>query len=180
MEQILAIHQQHFRDPSNVDAECPVAAKSTGFLMGAVTRESLADFCTQSETKVFVARGGENVAGCMIANFIPPEELQDVVWIDPCVRGVFLKNTKQRGLLYMEQIAVDKCHQRTGVSRQLLKFASSTLPPTARMHSFISIKPRLNEASISFHRQMGFQLEGFFQKDNFWGMKDYMSALFIR
>jgi ribosomal protein S18 acetylase RimI-like enzyme len=79
---------------------------------------------------------------------------------------------------YIDRLAVAPECRRRGIARRLYRRVFRAMPPP-----FVALlveRPVRNEASIRFHRAAGFERTGSLQFDEYCGLQDFASGIYIR
>lgn len=166
LEEIMDLHDQWV-------FQGPLKKRDSGFLLLKADRKALTA-CFDSGTRSgFVVEIDGFPAGYLITSQDIPE-VGSLQWLMD--NSEFLSDQRH---CHVREIAVAPKHLQQGVGRLLYKKLSEE-NPLAWISSFVATKPVFNQASMDFHRRLGFKEAAHFRSPCFFGINDYSSTLFVR
>lgn len=165
VEAIVEINNDHYNRTSE-----------QGFLISKLCRMDVVKRIASEDYRFFVAKSssGDTIGFIVVGNKFDDNILSDLLWTQESYKSI-VENHKY---CYIEKNAVMKGFQRKGIGDFLYKSLFSELPNTV-FAAFVVNKPYQNTASIKFHQNMGFNSVAVYRAEQFMGIKEYESILYM-
>lgn len=150
---------------------------STGFIISKLNNQWLKNYILQHPDLIGVAITSDDIIVGFIELSLSVDEsvLKKIKWLNNRFRRGF-ENVEK---LYIEKVAVKQEYQQKNVAKFLYETVFSKYPEYI-FYSFVVKKPYLNNVSMNFHKKMGFVEAAKFETENFLGLENYESMMFIK
>jgi L-amino acid N-acyltransferase YncA len=150
-----------------------------GFLLESTSEDAVRTSIADASGRYFVAvdpKSGGDVLGYVgTAKHIPKTILDHVHWKSPSEKNLVEGNRH----VYIAHLAVLREYSRRGVGQFLYHHLQKVFP-NAVFSVFVALRPHCNARSLTFHQKQGFKSAGFYFADQFGGLQDYESVLFVK
>jgi len=148
----------------------------SGFLITKYSETSLAKLITNNPNCIFVATENGVIIGFIAISFkLDTDVINTLEWFDQSAKNKF----EQSKPLYIEKVAVKIGQEKKQVGTFLYHSLIQQFPDFL-FYSFIVKKPSVNLPSIKFHQKTGFIECAIFKAENFMGLDNYKSIMYIK
>jgi len=180
VKEIQQLHDKYVLDISKInDPEYCVKVQKEGFTVSSGGNNLLKRIQESVLTNVLIV--DEKLSGYIDINkeIYFPEDAENIVWLDSKLKNVYFH---QNDSITLHHIATSPDFRGKGVASRLLNNSLSELKEKGYKHLFaiITTGPLTNNASIAFHKKMGFKKVCVTKSIDLFGLKNYESQLFYK